>query len=840
MTHKTNSTTLGVALLSLLAWSCSSGETPSGLGDASGLPDSSAGPVDAGGNEAKDSGPGSCASDHDCPAATPVCDMASGECGRCTPAADTCPVGQYCSPPTLTCEPGCKNEGDCPESGGAGPELTCDLASHTCLGCRHDDALCPLGMVCQDQICVPGCTAQHGCPDSKVCCSGACLDTDADPDHCGTCAPCPATPNGSVRCEQGTCKLASCDTGFEDCNQVLEDGCEEDLRSTTDHCGTCDTSCSIAQGAARCVASACAVASCDTGFDDCDHEASNGCEIALSSDLGNCGECHHLCQPLPGAEVTCRLGECTFAGCAQGRSDCNHDLANGCEVDHLTDPDHCGSCGVVCPAIAHGTRACVDGICAVGTCDLGHGDCDGDLWNGCETDTEVDVANCGLCDRPCVPAAHEIAVCSAGACQAGQCAPGFADCDEDLENGCEVALASDAENCGACDNACPAPPGALPACQGFNCGMGACEADRADCSGGSSDGCEVLLTTDPDHCGQCGTVCPGVAHGTRACLANVCGIGACDADFADCDGDAANGCEVNLKTDALHCDACDSPCTGLSHAAPACIDGTCGLGTCESGYADCSNPLDGCEFDTTTDPHNCGGCGVTCGSGSCVAGACVCARTVLILKDDSDTGTATLATALTAAGFTVTTSAVPSYQYNGTNPALAPFGAVVVLAGGPSGQPSVTTDMPVAGQAALSSYLAAGNGLVFTEWAAYHVASGRWQTLAPLVLLQRTVAYSGQVTYTVDSAFAAHPLWEGLPTSFTFASTSNVGITKIGAGITRVAGSPQAIDAVAIRDLPQGRIVHVAHAGNYAPNGWSNTNMQKLIANAVGWAARCK
>ena len=108
------------------------------------------------------------------------------------------------------------------------------------------------------------------------------------------------------------------------------------------------------------------------------------------------------------------------------------------------------------------------------------------------------------------------------------------------------------------------------------------------------------------------------------------------------------------------------------------------------------------------------------------------------------------------------------------------------------------------------------------------------------VLLTRSAAYSGQVTYSVDTAFLSHPLWAGLPATFTFASTSNVGTTKIGPFITRVASSGQAVDAVAISDSPTGRVVHIAHAGNYQPNGWTNTNMQQLVANAVGWAARCK
>jgi hypothetical protein len=58
--------------------------------------------------------------------------------------------------------------------------------------------------------------------------------------------------------------------------------------------------------------------------------------------------------------------------------------------------------------------------------------------------------------------------------------------------------------------------------------------------------------------------------------------------------------------------------------------------------------------------------------------------------------------------------------------------------------------------------------------------------------------------------------------------------------VTRIAGSVQSLDAVAIRDAPVGRVVHVSHAGNYAPNGWTNANLKKLMANAVGWAARCQ
>lgn len=50
-----------------------------------------------------------------------------------------------------------------------------------------------------------------------------------------------------------------------------------------------------------------------------------------------------------------------------------------------------------------------------------------------------------------------------------------------------------------------------------------------------------------------------------------CAATTCDDGFADCDGDAANGCEVELASNADHCDACGH----------SCLLGTCNDGACE-------------------------------------------------------------------------------------------------------------------------------------------------------------------------------------------------------------------------------------------------------------------
>ncbi|MCC6528248.1 MAG: hypothetical protein IT373_36725 [Polyangiaceae bacterium] len=237
---------------------------------------------------------------------------------------------------------------------------------------------------------------------------------------------------------------------------------------------------------------------------------------------------------------------------------------------------------------------------------------------------------------------------------------------------------------------------------------------------------------------------------------------------------------------------------------------------------------------------------VACDDGAAAppAGAAAgCAKKVLILVDEVPGGAAPLAVALSAAGLQVTTSDVASSAYAGTPPLAgnAAPDAVVVLSGGQPRTPH--PDMPAEGQQAIVDFVAAGHGLVLTEWAAFHVAAEgtpRWQTLAPLVLLGRTGGHSGQVTYEVEPSYASHPIWAGLPAAFSFTSSSNVGRIHPAPGVARLARSPQVLDAVAIRDLPPaGRVVHLAHAGNHVVHGWTNVNLLRLVANAVGWAARC-
>lgn len=122
-------------------------------------------------------------------------------------------------------------------------------------------------------------------------------------------------------------------------------------------------------------------------------------------------------------------------------------------VDPLIDVTHCGACGHACGPIANGSPGCTSGVCTIGACNAGFADCDHALANGCEVSLSSDPANCGGCGDACAAFAHGLPTCSNGRCSA-VCAMGYSDCNSDTTDGCEVSTSSDARNCGSCGLIC--------------------------------------------------------------------------------------------------------------------------------------------------------------------------------------------------------------------------------------------------------------------------------------------------------------------------------------------------------------------------------------------------
>ncbi|MCA9526117.1 MAG: hypothetical protein KC549_07440, partial [Myxococcales bacterium] len=215
------------------------------------------------------------------------------------------------------------------------------------------------------------------------------------------------------------------------------------------------------------------------------------------------------------------------------------------------------------------------------------------------------------------------------------------DCDGVADD--DFDFATDARHCGGCDRPC-AYPHAAGICADATCGLGACEADWYDRNGDSADGCEY------------------------ACQAS--GDEVCNQRDDDCDGEVDEG--FDLLSDPSHCGQCGRACA-VDHGAPACVDAVCAVEDCDDGWHDVNGEAaDGCEyacvftrggqevcdqidndcdgtvdngFDTDRDPAHCGGCNQACdlpeAVAGCVEGVCVvreCAPGFVDLDDNPANG----------------------------------------------------------------------------------------------------------------------------------------------------------------------------------------------------------
>ncbi len=171
-----------------------------------------------------------------------------------------------------------------------------------------------------------------------------------------TCTPaCPAAANADATCTAGVCGF-SCHVGFLDCDGNPKNGCEIDSSTHPSHCGTCDKVCGdIPNGTAACVNSVCGAA-CDPGWQVCKNDPLV-CDTNTDADETHCGDCATECPGGPNATPRCINATCELK-CAVGWADCNKITDDGCEINTTNDPEHCGSCGLVCD-----TKQCVSSAC---------------------------------------------------------------------------------------------------------------------------------------------------------------------------------------------------------------------------------------------------------------------------------------------------------------------------------------------------------------------------------------------------------------------------------------------------------------------------------------------
>ena len=220
--------------------------------------------------------------------------------------------------------------GDCDEDG-----KSCELSTRTLTDCGDCDEPCSdlpnATPQCDDGECgVDTCLGLYG--DCNEQGDDGCEEKLDSLEHCSDCD----VECGKASCSGGVCTAVLCASPLADCDRDEVD-CEVDTSSNIEHCGGCDLPCAFTSGSPNamlaCADSRCA-ADCDATFDDCDDDYQNGCETPLLTTAAHCNACGNDCAALPHvATASCSAGACSVLTCDSGWENCDGDPSNGCERD---------------------------------------------------------------------------------------------------------------------------------------------------------------------------------------------------------------------------------------------------------------------------------------------------------------------------------------------------------------------------------------------------------------------------------------------------------------------------------------------------------------------------
>ncbi len=627
---------------------------------------------------------------HDCPGYGTVCIAEQCQDRSC--------VGVEC-PPDQACASGYCYPSDCEQTGCFGDGEVCidgRCVRRSCVGVecppgeRCADGYClpadcadvncsPAGEVCQDGVCVPADCVDVECEGRERCARGQCFDTVCGLTECAADEVCIETAAGwncthvlcvgvecppGERCADGRCLPSDCDHLRCGVDEVCLDG-----RCVPEGCAFVECPQGEVCGADReCYPLDCADVACGD-FELCvDGQCIDRLCVGIECPAGErCagGRCYPLdCAQPCGPDQVCIDGRCTDAACAGCR--CCPEAP--CTLNAQCETVDCCGQRLTClfdaeaglPVWSEGGDRCSDldpctlsDRCRQGVCSGEPIECFDPPADTCEGQTRVSyplegVCNAGECTYPAHREECEIAcqdgvctgepcgditcdageLCVDGACSCGGTGP---DCDSPQVCCGEVCVSVnvDPDNCGFCGNVC----GPHSSCHGGTCH---CDFPYGNCNGDWADGCEVDTLVDLLHCGGCGQPCPAGVHADRNCVNGVCRY-ACDSGWDDCDADPAT-CETDVQSDDANCGGCGLRCG----ARARCIDGDC---VCDQGWGDCNrSQTDGCETDLDESAYHCGGCDQPClddahSTAQCVNGTCQRSCQPPMQDCDDDPGT---------------------------------------------------------------------------------------------------------------------------------------------------------------------------------------------------------
>jgi Notch-like protein len=431
------------------------------------------------------------------------------------------------------------------------------------------------------------------------------VDVMNDTENCGACGRMCRASHAAASCTEGECTLGTCEPGHYDLDGLTATGCEyactpadppdetcnlrdEDCDGRVDEgdpgggaaCGDDDGECTAGierceRGGIVCMGSVGPTTeACNGDDDDCDGSVDEG-----NPDSGAyCGSGEGVCEPgreqCVGGALVCE-GEITGADelCNTIDDDCDANVDEG-------NPEGGASCGTDTGACVAGTMTCVSGSLAclgsVGasleSCNTVDDDCDTRIDE--DYSLLTDPRNCGLCGRVCA-FANASALCSAGSCALGVCAPGFTNPDGLAATGCEYECDfAGAEVCNGRDDDCDrrTDEGVSPPTSFCN-PNGVCATSTASCGGASGWVCNYPPATyesTETRCDGLDNDCDGRVDEPFPLVGTSCNnglLGICRTTGAYECNDDEDGVECTAGTGATaltfeQCDGEDDDCDG--------------------------------------------------------------------------------------------------------------------------------------------------------------------------------------------------------------------------------------------------------------------------------------
>ncbi len=383
--------------------------------------------------------------------------------------------------------------------------VTCD--GH-CIDPLTDNTYCGAKGNCLDDDNIDN-SAGTKCKENEVCNNGRC-ECNVDSISCnGECLTMGTDKVCNITVDESGCKITDCTKVNRVCKLNIGEGkyfC--DCPNNTVNCG--DECIEPNTNSFHCGAKGL----CNNASKDSSHYKGEDCTVNTNGKTvcvnGECtskcargqANCNGTCVNMNDYKINEYCNDCNLDYCYTGEKDENGNIINfdykkclvvdenGKELNKLYSENYCGkTCetavvcksGMICNSVAmcacdmwdqllctqyktddpNAETKCVSKAethqTACGVCEEGWIDCDGDLWNGCETDLKTTTNHCGSCDNDC----HKViqnatgVACVDGQCTYAYCKENWGDCDN-IQNGCEQSGLMNAPNhCGQCNNVCP-------------------------------------------------------------------------------------------------------------------------------------------------------------------------------------------------------------------------------------------------------------------------------------------------------------------------------------------------------------------------------------------------